>query len=120
MRKIFKIRFILLFFALSLLFSCSNNYLELLPANGLVREEFWKTKEDVEAVLMGAYQASASMNGDLFTFGEARGDMVKADYNLGSDERNLMESNIYQDNSLCNWVKFYTAIEYCNVYSECA
>lgn len=114
MKKIFKVQFFLLLFILSLQFSCSSDYLELLPTNGLVGEEFWKTKEDVEAILMGAYQTSASMNGALFTYGEARGDLVKADYNLGSNERNLMESNIYPDNSLCNWVLFYKVINACN------
>ncbi|MDP3643888.1 MAG: RagB/SusD family nutrient uptake outer membrane protein [Bacteroidota bacterium] len=113
MKKTFKIKFILLFLAMSLQFSC-NNFLELIPPGGLVREEFWKTKEDVEAVLMGAYQSFASMDGNLFTYGEARGDMVKADYNLGSGERNLMESNIYPDNGLCNWNNFYKVINYCN------
>ena len=113
MKKIFKIRFILLFLAFSVQFSC-NDYLELLPTGGLVREEFWKTKEDCEAVLMGAYQSFAALDGDLFTYGEARGDMVKADVNLGDDERNLMGSNIYPDNWLCNWAKFYKVINYCN------
>ncbi|HET6560214.1 MAG TPA: RagB/SusD family nutrient uptake outer membrane protein [Prolixibacteraceae bacterium] len=114
MKNIFKIRLILIFFALSLHFSCSDSYLELLPPSGLVIEEFWKTKEDVEAVLMGAYQTTASMNGSLFTYGEVRGDMVKAGSNLGANERQLMESNIYPENSLCNWGKFYTAIHTCN------
>lgn len=114
MEKKFIIRFILFYFALSLQFSCSKDYLELLPPNGLVREEFWKKKEDVEAVLMAAYQTSASMDGVLFTYGEARGDMVKAGSRLGSNERNLMESNIYPDNPLCNWSTFYKVINYCN------
>lgn len=113
MKKIFKIRFILLFFVLGIQFSCSN-YLELLPPSGLVREEFWKTKSDVDAVLMGAYSAFASMNGSLFTYGEARGDMVKADYSLGWGERSLMESNIYPDNFFCDWSGFYKVINYCN------
>lgn len=113
MKKIFNIRFILLVLALSLQFSCSD-YLELIPPSGLVREEFWKTKEDVTAVLMGAYQTFASQNANLFTYGEARGDMVKADYSLGGDQRNLMESNIYPDNGLCNWANFYKVINYCN------
>jgi len=94
-------------------FSCSD-YLELIPPSGLVREEFWKTKEDVEAVLMGAYQSFASLNETLFTIGEARGDMVKAGGNLGGNERNLMESNIYPDNELCNWEGYYKVINYCN------
>ena len=113
MKKIFNIRFVLLFFALGIQFSCSN-YLELLPPSGLVREEFWKTKSDVDAVLMGAYQGFASMNGSMFTYGEARGDMVKADYSLGGNERNLIESNIYPDNGLCDWSGFYKVINYCN------
>ncbi len=113
MKKIFKIRFILILFALTTQVSCTK-YLELLPPSGLVREEFWKTKEDVEAVLMGAYQSFASMDGSLFTYGEARGDMVKADNNLGSNERNLMASNIYPDNGLCDWSGFYKVINYCN------
>jgi len=113
MKKIFKIRFILVLLALMMQFSCSK-YLELIPPSGLVREEFWKTKEDVEAVLMGAYQSFASMDGKLFTYGEARGDMVKADNNLGSNERNLMASNIYPDNGLCDWSGFYKVINYCN------
>jgi len=113
MKKIFKIRFILLFFAMGIQFSCSN-YLELLPPSGLVREEFWKTKSDVEAVLMGAYKTFASMNGDLFTYGEVRGDMVKKGISLGGNEVNLMESNINPDNGLCSWASFYKVINYCN------
>ena len=113
MKKIFKLRFILVLIALTAQFSCSD-YLELIPPNGLVREEFWKTKEDVEAVLMAAYQSSAAMDGNLFTYGEARGDMVKADYSLGGNERNMMESNIYPNNGLCDWTSFYKVINYCN------
>lgn len=112
MKKIFSIKFLLLLLGLTMQFSCKD-YLELIPTGGLVREEFWKTKEDVEAVLMGAYQAFANMDEALFTYGEARGDMVAADYNLGS-ERQLMESNIYPDNWLTNWQNFYKVINYCN------
>lgn len=112
MKKIFNIKFLLLLLGLTMQFSCQN-YLELIPPGGLVREEFWKTKEDVEAVLMGGYQSFANMDNALFTYGEARGDMVAADYNLGS-ERQLMESNIYPDNWLTNWENFYKVINYCN------
>jgi hypothetical protein len=113
MKKIFKIRFILLFFALGIQFSCSK-YLELLPPSGLVREEFWQTKSDVEAVLMGGYRTFASMNGDLFTYGEVRGDMVRRGISLGGNEVSLMESNINPENGLCNWANFYKVINYCN------
>lgn len=114
MKKIFKIRFILLFLALTMQFSCSK-FLELIPPNGLVRDEFWKSKEDVESVLMGAYQSFASMDGLLFTYGEARGDMVTASGSFQwSDEYKLMVSNIFPDNGLCSWARFYKVINYCN------
>jgi hypothetical protein len=108
-----KIKIVLLIAVLSLHFSCSD-FLDLLPPGGLVREEFWKSKEDVEAVLMGAYETFASLDGDLFTYGEARGDMVKADYFLSPSARNLMEGNIFPDNELCKWEKFYKVINNCN------
>ena len=59
-------------------FSCEN-WMELPPREGLIREEFWKTKEDVDAVVMGAYATFASMDEQLFKYGEIRGDLVKGD-----------------------------------------
>lgn len=114
MKKTFNIRFILLFIALSMQFSCSK-FLELVPPSGLIRADFWKTKEDVTSVLMGAYTSFASMNGNLFTYGEARGDMVTASpYFQWSDQYKLMQSNIIPSNSLCKWDQFYRVINYCN------
>jgi hypothetical protein len=94
-------------------FSCGD-WMEQLPPQGLIREEFWKTKEDVEAVIMGAYSAFAGMDGLLFKYGEIRADLVKGDINQSLDEQKIMESNIYPDNSLCSWEKFYKVINYCN------
>jgi len=70
--KVFKIAIILGF---SVLFAC-NEWMELIPPQGLIREEFWKTKEDVEAVIMGAYESFSRMDRELFLYGELRGDMV--------------------------------------------
>lgn len=94
-------------------FSC-NNWLELIPPTGLIREEFWKTKEDVEAVLMATYESFASMDRNLFIYGEVRADMVEGDYNQGWWEQKLMENNIYPENPLCNWSNFYKIINYSN------
>jgi starch-binding outer membrane protein, SusD/RagB family len=100
---------ILLFFQLS-----CGDWMEQLPPQGLTREEFWKTKEDVESVLMGAYSIFASMDGQLFKYGELRGDMVTDDINMPDDDKKIMESNIYPDNGLCNWSNFYKVINDCN------
>jgi hypothetical protein len=103
----------LLFVLLFIPLSCGD-WMELQPPQGLIREEFWKTKEDVEAVVMGAYATFASMDGLLFKYGEIRADLVKGDINQSLDEQKIQESNIYPDNYMCDWGKFYTIINYCN------
>lgn len=108
-----KVKLTLLILLLSIQFSC-NKWMELIPPEGLIRDEFWKTKEDVEAVLMGAYETFASMDGALFRYGELRGDMVAAGSNLGDSERKIMEGSIYPDNYICDWSNFYKVINYCN------
>lgn len=105
------------YFLLSLLFilqvSCKD-YLEELPPNGLIRNEFWKAKEDVEAVLMSAYEALGEMDRGLFLYGELRADFLEGDNNQSIDEQNVMENNIFPDNELCDWGAFYSVINYCN------
>ncbi|MCK4920364.1 MAG: RagB/SusD family nutrient uptake outer membrane protein [Bacteroidales bacterium] len=92
--------------------SCSD-WLELIPPDGLVRNEYWQTKEDLKATLMGAYQAFAQLDEILFELGELRGDMI-VDDNSPAYLRNIMEGNIYPNNNLTNWADFYEIINYVN------
>jgi len=95
-------------------FGCSGSWLELLPPSGLTREEFWQSKEDVQAVLMGTYSKFSTMDNLLFIHGEARADMVTDDINIDENIRKMMNGNIYSDNSFSKWQDFYTVINYCN------
>ena len=108
-----RIKYLVFILLILVQYSC-NDWLELEPPGGLIREEFWKTKEDVQAVLMASYSELASMNRKLFIFGEVRGDMLKGLYGQPDNERMLMENNIYSDNELTNWQDFYKIIDYCN------
>lgn len=108
-----KAKFILIILILTATLSC-NKFTDILPPNGLVKEQFWKTKEDVEKVLLGAYATFAQLDGQLFKYGEMRADMVAYLSNISGDDRKIMEGNIYSDNSLCNWFSFYQVIDYCN------
>ena len=105
--------YVLMFFIMLSHFSC-NEYLELIPPEGLIREEFWKNQSDVESVLMAAYQRFAALDEMLFVFGEVRADMVVGDVNQNNRERLLAESNIYSDNNISNWFGFYRVINNCN------
>ena len=93
--------------------SC-NDWLELIPPNGLIREEFWKTKSDVDAVLMAAYSSFSQMDRKLFLYGELRGDMIDGSGNQPWEEQQVMENNINPKNYFTDWSPFYKVINYCN------
>jgi hypothetical protein len=94
--------------------SSCNDWLELIPPGGLIREEFWKTKADVEAVLMASYSTVSNMDRNLFLYGELRADMLARGSNQPWNEQQIMENNIYPDNGFANWNNFYKVINYCN------
>ncbi len=108
-----RIKYLLISLLVLVQVSC-NDWLELIPPGGLIREEFWKTKADVQAVLMSAYSSFAGLNGKLFKLGEIRADMVTRGSSLYGDDLKLMENNIYPDNGNANWADFYKVINYCN------
>jgi hypothetical protein len=112
MKKFSKI--VLFIFIVILISSCGKDYLELLPRDGLVQNEYWKRQEDVEAVLMGAYEKFASMHDRLFLYGELRGDMIERNTNISDDEARIMLGNIEPNNYLSRWDDFYEVINYSN------
>ena len=111
MRK--KIKYLMVVLMIFTQISC-NDWLELIPPGGLIREEFWKTKADVDAVLMAAYSDFSRMDRNLFLYGELRGDMLIGGPNQPGGEQQIMENNIYPDNGFANWNNFYKVINYCN------
>ncbi|MFW5872485.1 MAG: RagB/SusD family nutrient uptake outer membrane protein [bacterium] len=92
---------------------CSD-WLDTLPPDGLVFNQFWKTKEDVSSVLMGAYGEFAKMDEKLFLYGEIRADLIDESNNTPSNERQIMNGDIFPENSFCNYANFYRVINYCN------
>ena len=108
-----KLNLVLIILIPMISFSC-DDWLELVPPDGLVQDEYWQSKEDVEATLMGAYQLFARLDGTLFILGEIRGDLVVSDVNTPSDYRDIMEGNIFPDNTVCDWTRFYKVINFCN------
>jgi len=97
-------------FLLTILFGAASckKWLSLKPQNGIVREDFWQTKEQVDAAVSGVY---ASMLGgpDLslaeyfFIWGEARTDMVTPGVAANSDEYDLVNMNVLPTNRYANW-----------------
>jgi len=99
----------------SVLMSSCSDWLEIYPPSGLIAEQYWHTKEDVEAVLMGAYRTLADMESDLLLHGELRGDMVQDMHNTPPSLRNIKNGIIEPANTFTQWNQFYMAINYCNL-----
>ena len=103
-----------LFILMMLIASSCDSWLELVPPDGLVQDEYWQTKEDIKATLMGAYNQLTEMDEALFLYGEIRGGLIDEDNNTPTYIRETLKGNIKPDNDLCDWSGFYKVINYCN------
>jgi len=130
--KINAVLAILLIFVTTI--SC-DNYLDLRPQDGIVREEFWKTKEDIRAAVIGIYSSllksppvikvptggtEYNVSEYLFMYGELRGDMITPGAYVSPDQRDISTSNILSSNDLTSWAVFYRVINYCNTVIDLA
>lgn len=102
---------ILLFAVLSQ--GCSD-WLYLEPESELIREEFWQTGDDVEAVVAGTYKELAGTVERLFKWGELRGDLIVPGANISADDRKIMDDFIYPENQLNHWDQLYRIINFSN------
>lgn len=95
--------------------SC-NDFLDILPQNQVVLENYWTQKNDVTSVLMSCYESLQSE--DCITrmglWGEARSDNMKLGVSPSQDLQQMVKENILPSNSYCDWKVFYQAINRCN------
>jgi starch-binding outer membrane protein, SusD/RagB family len=103
----------IIFLYLFSLTSCSE-WLTLEPENDLIKEEYWKSKGDVQATLAGAYNALASNVSFMLLWGELRGDMLEMTLKTPLEQQRIMTNIITNNSSLVNWSGFYRVINYVN------
>ncbi|WP_293882901.1 MULTISPECIES: RagB/SusD family nutrient uptake outer membrane protein [unclassified Sphingobacterium] len=106
----------------SILLNSCNKWLDLQPQDGITRAEFWKTKEDVHAALIGIYSSlnSGAVEQQLFTWGELRADLVALTTYASDDNRLVKNYNILSTNVIADWSAVYTAINNCNLLIDYA
>lgn len=109
-----------------------KKWLELKPQDGIVQEEFWKTKEQVEASVMGIYASmlegstgsygtagyTPALTEMLFVWGEGRADNISPATAGSADDLELVNMNIQPTNVNTNWRPLYKTINYCNTVIE--
>ncbi len=110
---IMKTRTILLLILAILPWGCSE-WLQLEPESQLIREEFWQTGEDVEAVVAGTYKELSGTVELLFKWGELRADLLVPGVNISAEDRKIMDGFIYPENDLNKWDRLYRTINFAN------
>ena len=112
----------------SMLSSSCKKWLTLQPQDGITRQEFWKTKEQIQSAVNGTY---ASLLGDpnggdkplseyFFLWGELKADMITNGIGVTNDELNVMYVNTLPTNTITRWSAVYKTINYCNTVIDFA
>lgn len=97
--------------------SC-NDWLTIYPTDKTVAEDFWKTKDDVDGMLNGAYQKmiAHSCTERAIVWGAYRSDeLVKNSSYVSSDLENISAVNLLPTSGYTNWSSFYSVINACNI-----
>ncbi len=100
--------------AASLLVSTTgcNDWLDLLPNNEQVSDDYWKSKEDVEAVVASGYVYLRKCVPTLIEWGELRGGSLYT--RLIDDDGRIQNFDILPTNKSCSWSTFYQVIGMAN------
>ncbi len=109
MKKILKTFFIATVF----IFSSCEDWLEVLPKNEQVTQNYWKSKEDVEAVLSSGYACLRNATPILYDWSELRGGSIRVFTGVVQKMR-LQNFQLTSSDALCDWSKFYEVINLAN------
>jgi hypothetical protein len=103
------------------MYSC-DGWMDLAPEDGVIRDKFWKTKEEVHSAVMGCY--ASMMEEDVMTryfiWGEMRADMVEPTARANNDILAIYDGEIVSTNGYTSWNRFYQTINQCNTVIELA
>lgn len=102
--------------------SSCDAWLDVRPEDGVVRERYWKTKEEVRAAVLGCYSQmlDSKMMQQYFIWGEMRAEMATPASAANSDLVALNTGEITPTNTYTDWASFYKVINQCNTVIELA
>jgi len=95
--------------------SCTD-WLSLVPENNLIKEKFWKKKDDADGALAAAYDAFRDAALESFIWGELRADMVKISGSNFAEYASIQKTDISTSNSKVTWSSYYKAINLANTF----
>ncbi len=115
--------FSLLFIIVAFAGSSCNKWLTLQPQDGITRQEYWQTKEQIQAAVIGCYSSMLAaptgvsdkqMSEYMFVWGETRADMAALTLSATTDEQDMANVTMQATNAFVSWSAFYRTINYCN------
>lgn len=115
-RKAVKVCSLLLPISSLLLTASCGDFLDTLPLNDVVLENYWTQKADVKSVLNSCYESlesDASIT-RMAVWGEMRSDNIVQGRSVGQDLSDLLKENLLPTNSFAKWDVMYQTINRCN------
>ena len=95
--------------------SCSD-FLDILPLNDVVLENYWTEKSDVTSNVNGCYEAleiNECIN-RLGLWGEIRSENMRLGTNVPNEVNEILKENILPSNPYCSWAAIYDVLNPCN------
>ena len=98
--------------------SSCNDFLTIYPTDKTIGEDFWKTKDDVDRMVTGAYSSmlASDIQRRAIIWGAYRSDeLVKNSVFDNTDLDNISAVNLLPTNGYNSWGAFYSVINRCNI-----
>ena len=95
--------------------SCSK-YLDTLPLNDVVLENYWTEKKDVESVLNSCYESLENRESiiRMAVWGELRSENIVSGTSVPNEFADALKETLLPASSLTAWSIFYQTINRCN------
>ena len=101
--------------------SSCNDFLTITPTDKTVLEDYWKSKDDVDQMVNGAYKymTASGVIERFIVWGEYRSDeVVKYPGRTSTDLDNIAAVNLLPSSGYNSWADFYKVINTCNLVLE--
>ena len=101
--------------------SSCEDFLTITPSDKTVLEEYWKSKDDVDQMVSGAYKymEAGGMIERFIVWGEFRSDEVEKSKTITNNSLdNIAAVNMLPGNGYNSWADFYKVINTCNLVLE--
>ena len=96
--------------------SCSD-FLDILPMNDVVLENYWTEKADVTSEMNSCYETLEHSDAltRMAVWGEMRSDNIRMGASVPNDINEILKENLLPSNPYCNWAKIYECTNRCNI-----